>query len=55
MLSWAYIMNKIDSKDFCIDAEGGLRDKLSSDYGDDLINLEKVKGYIQSASRVLNK
>jgi hypothetical protein len=40
--------------DFCIDAEGGLRDKVTSAYGDDLLNLEKVKGYLKSASFTIN-
>ena len=39
--------------DFCIDAEGGLRDKITGVYGDDLLNLEKVRGYLQAASSVL--
>lgn len=37
---------------FSIDAEGGLRDKLSEKYGDDLLNIDKVKEYIKSASSV---
>lgn len=41
------------SSDFCIDAEGGLRDKLSQDYGDDLLNANKAKNYLKSASTVL--
>ncbi len=47
------IIDKIGVSDFCIDAEGGLRDKLSSEYGDDLLNLQKVKHYLQSTSKVL--
>lgn len=47
------IIQKIGEKDFCIDAEGGLRDKVTAAYGDDLLNIEKVRGYLQSASTVL--
>lgn len=39
---------------FCIDAEGGLRDKITPAYGDDLLNMEKVREYLQSASSVIN-
>ena len=41
------------SEEFCIDAEGGLRDKLTPAYGDDLLNLAKVRDYLQNASAVL--
>ena len=47
------IISSVNEDDFCIDAEGGLRDKITSAYGDDLLNLEKVRGYLQSASSVL--
>ena len=47
------ILQQIKADDFCIDAEGGLRDKITSAYGDDLLNIEKVRGYLQSASSVL--
>lgn len=47
------IIDKTGDSDFCIDAEGGLRDKLSDAYGDDLLNMEKVKSYLQAASSVL--
>lgn len=47
------ILLKIGESDFCIDAEGGLRDKITSAYGDDLLNVGKVRGYLQSASLVL--
>ncbi|MEK6950347.1 MAG: hypothetical protein AABX13_01335 [Nanoarchaeota archaeon] len=47
------ILQQIKANDFCIDAEGGLRDKITSAYGDDLLNIEKVRGYLQSASAVL--
>ncbi len=48
------ILQQIETDGFCIDAEGGLRDKVTSAYGDDLLNMEKVRGYLKSASSVLN-
>ncbi|MBI2124208.1 hypothetical protein HYT92_00280 [Candidatus Pacearchaeota archaeon] len=47
------IISKTGGTDFCIDAEGGLRDKISDDYGDDLLNIGKVRGYLQASSNVL--
>lgn len=47
------ILQKIETEDFCIDAEGRLRDKITSVYGDDLLNIKKVREYLQSASSVL--
>ena len=47
------ILERVGESDFCIDAEGGLRDKITSAYGDDLLNIEKVRGYLQSTSSVL--
>lgn len=47
------ILKQTEEDKFCIDAEGGLRDKVTSAYGDDLLNIEKVRGYLQSASSVL--
>ena len=47
------LINKCRDFSFSIDAEGGLRDKLSEKYGDDLLNMNKVREYIQSASSVL--
>lgn len=47
------ILKQIEEDKFCIDAEGGLRDKITSEYGDDLLNLAKVRGYLQSVSSVL--
>lgn len=47
------ILKQIEEDKFCIDAEGGLRDKITSAYGNDLLNIEKVRGYLQSASSVL--
>ncbi len=47
------LMKTIHNSDFCIDAEGGLRDKISDVYGDDLFNAKKVGKYIGAASMVL--
>lgn len=47
------IISQTGQDDFCIDAEGGLRDKLSGEYGDDLLNLAKARAYLQEAARVL--
>lgn len=49
------LINKIGRTDFCIDAEGGLRDKISSEYGDDLLNMVKVRHYLWKASQVLKR
>jgi len=47
------LISKCENFSFSIDAEGGLRDKLSEKYGDDLLNMNKVKEYIQSVSSIL--
>jgi len=47
------IIDGTGDSDFCIDAEGGLRDKLSDNRGDSLLNIEKVEAYLQGASSVL--
>ncbi len=47
------ILQQVDTDTFCIDAEGGLRDKVTEAYGDDLLNINKVRGYLQEASFVL--
>ena len=41
------------AEDFCIEAEGGLRDKITDRYGDDILSLDKVKQYIYEVKRVL--
>jgi len=46
-------ISKIQTTDFCIDAEGGLRDKITEEYGDDTLNIEKVRNYLQAASSIL--
>lgn len=47
------LVERVGTTDFCIDAEGGLRDKLSSTYGDDVLNKEKVSEYLTAAALVL--
>jgi len=48
------LMRKAQTSQFCIDAEGGLRDKLSNAYGDDLLNINKTKLYLKEAQKVLS-
>jgi hypothetical protein len=45
---------RIGTSDFCIDAEGGLRDRVTEEYGDDILNIKKVRDYLQSSSVVLS-
>ena len=47
------IAQRIGTKDFCIDAEGGLRDKITQEYGDDILNLTKAGAYIRNAAKEL--
>ncbi|MDE1873569.1 MAG: hypothetical protein KGI04_00405 [Candidatus Micrarchaeota archaeon] len=42
----------LHGSDFSIDAEDGLRDKLGEGYGNDTLNLEKVRAYLEGASSV---
>lgn len=48
------ISKKIGTSTFCIDAEGGLRDKITNEYGDDLLNIQKVGEYIQEAAKAMH-
>jgi phosphoribosylanthranilate isomerase len=48
------LIERIGDKDFCIDAEGGLRKKLSNAYGDDLFDELKTGYYIGASATVLN-
>ena len=50
----AKLVDLIKTQDFCIDAEGGLRDKVTEKYGDDLLNLDKVRHYLSEAAKVLD-
>jgi len=47
------LVQHTEETNFCIDAEGGLRDKITSEYGDDVLNIEKARKYLQNASSVL--
>lgn len=48
------LRDKLKTNKFCIDAEGGLRDKLSNEPGDDLLNMGKVREYLKQAAKVLS-
>jgi len=49
------IIHKIQTKDFSICAEGKLRDKVSDEHwGQDVLNIEKVRKYLQAVRRILN-
>ena len=39
--------------EFCIDAEGALRNKITDKYGDDIYDQEKAKDYIHESAEVL--
>lgn len=47
------LTERIGSSNFSIDAESGLRDKLSNDYGDDILNIEKVRKFLKNSSQIL--
>lgn len=44
------LVTRTGERAFSIDAEGGLRDKITDRYGDDLLNIRKVREYLQAAS-----
>ena len=50
------LVERIGTTDFSIDAEGRLRDGLSGEqyFGNDVLNIEKTKGYIRKAHEILN-
>ena len=48
------LVDMLGTSDFCIDAEGGLRDRVTDNYGDDTLNIGKVKHYLDQAATVLN-
>ena len=49
------IIDRIQTKDFSICAEGKLRDKVSYEYwGQDVLNIEKVRGYLLAVRKILN-
>jgi phosphoribosylanthranilate isomerase len=45
------LIQKTGTTEFCIDAEGGLRDKLSDAWGDDVLNFDKSGAYLQGAGK----
>lgn len=47
------IIKRISRQDFFIDAEGGLRDKVTEKQGNDLLNLDNVGAYLRAAASVL--
>ena len=47
------LIEKTGTSEFSIDAESGLRDKVTDAHGDDLLNFSKVKAYLEAAHRVL--
>ena len=47
------LAQRTGSCDFCVDAEGGLRDSITQEYGDDILNFLKVRFYLKAASAVL--
>ncbi|MBS3167331.1 hypothetical protein J4403_03950 [Candidatus Woesearchaeota archaeon] len=49
------ILNLIKSSDFCIDAEGGLRNKVTEIYGQDFLDINQAKGYLSNALKAFNK
>lgn len=49
------LVKEIGNKGFSLDAEGGLRDKLNKDYGNDLYNPKKVRHYIKQAAKFFLK
>ncbi len=40
-------------REFSIDAEGGLRDRVGEGYGNDMLNMDKVAAYLGGASKAL--
>lgn len=45
------LVSRIGHYKFSIDAESGVRDKLSEDYGNDLYSRDKVERYLEQAAR----
>jgi phosphoribosylanthranilate isomerase len=44
------LIARMKTDEFVIDAEGNLRDKITPAYGDDVMNIEKVRKYISAAA-----
>jgi len=48
------VMQELEHNDFSIDAEGRLRDKINDNFfGNDILNIGKVRRYLQGAARIL--
>ena len=45
----ALLMRATGTTDFSIDAEGGLRDKFGESYGNDVLDMDKTRRYIEGA------
>ncbi len=50
-----WLREALRSTDFSIDSESGLRDRLGEGYGNDVLNLEKVKRYLDESANVFLK
>jgi phosphoribosylanthranilate isomerase len=48
------VSKAIGTTEFSIDAEGGLRDRLGDGYGNDALNMEKVRAYLRNARAALS-
>jgi phosphoribosylanthranilate isomerase len=49
------LIKAANTSNFSIDAEGGLRDKVGEGYGNDILNLDKVRSYLKGASEILRR
>ncbi len=49
------LSSKIGTENFSIDAEGGLRDRLGDGFGNDELNMEKVRAYLRNAAKAFSK
>ncbi len=47
------LSERLGTTSFCIDVEGGIRNKITEIYGDDLLDINKVKEYVDCAKKVL--
>lgn len=48
------LVDRIGSTDFSIDAESRLRNKINGFFGQDILNLDKVREYIKNSAKVLS-
>ena len=47
------LVNMLGNSSFSIDAEGGLRDKISDEIGNDILSTEKTRRYLRNTSQIL--